>query len=243
MKLNKSRDIYFFSFQTLSRYDGLVHGIFLKKTASGNLLDYTTPVSKSQINKALGFRFVAEARQIHGTGVAVFPDDFIDHSGNFRIPEADAIVTTSSGVLLMIKTADCIPVLLHEPQRSLVAAIHCGWRGLAAGIIEKTISIITRTFDADPSCLAAGIGPSLGPCCAEFINFKKEFPEELHGYRRKSYRFDLWQAVSDKMNALGIPEKNIENSFICTRCNTHLLYSYRAGHATPRFASVIGLKR
>jgi hypothetical protein len=97
-------------------------------------------------------------------------------------------------------------------------------------------------FGCSPNDILAGIGPSLGPCCAEFINYETEIPKEFWGYKDSDDIFDFWAISFDQLMKAGVPERNIESSQMCTRCRTETFYSYRAEKTTGRFASVIGLK-
>ena len=82
----------------------------------------------------------------------------------------------------------------------------------------------------------------LGPCCAEFVNYRQEFPETMWHYKDNRHRFDLWHISSDQLQAAGISKANLYISKICTKCRTDLFFSYRAQTVTGRFASVIGLR-
>jgi hypothetical protein len=88
----------------------------------------------------------------------------------------------------------------------------------------------------------AGIGPSLGPCCAEFVNYRQEIPSGLWAYRRDTVYFDFWAMTRDQLNAAGVCEDHIETSRLCTRCNSDRFFSYRGEKRTGRFPAVIGLR-
>jgi copper oxidase (laccase) domain-containing protein len=90
--------------------------------------------------------------------------------------------------------------------------------------------------------MLAGIGPSLGPCCAEFINYREEIPQVYWRYKDADHNFDFWSLSREQLLHAGVPAKNIETSRICTRCRTDEFFSYRAAKTTGRFAAVIGLK-
>jgi copper oxidase (laccase) domain-containing protein len=96
-------------------------------------------------------------------------------------------------------------------------------------------------FGCHPGRIQAGIGPSLGPCCAEFINYRKEIPREFWRYMGLNAHFDFWALSRDQMIQAGMAEINIEPSGICTRCHRDDFFSYRAARTTGRFAAVIGL--
>ncbi|HLY63523.1 MAG TPA: peptidoglycan editing factor PgeF [Terriglobia bacterium] len=80
-------------------------------------------------------------------------------------PAGDALLTRESGVLLSVRAADCMPVLLADPKRRAVAAIHAGWRGALAGVVEKTVGEMVRIFGSRPADLLAAVGPSIRACC------------------------------------------------------------------------------
>jgi copper oxidase (laccase) domain-containing protein len=124
----------------------------------------------------------------------------------------------------------------------VVANVHSGWRGSIQNIIGRTVDTMKQHFDCRPDGIIAGIGPSLGPCCAEFIHYETEIPKEFWGYMDSDDHFDFWAISSDQLMKAGVPEPNIESSQMCTRCRTDAFYSYRAEKITGRFAAVIGLK-
>jgi hypothetical protein len=132
-------------------------------------------------------------------------------------------------------------VLLFDPIRGAVANIHSGWRGSIDNIIGETVKEMRLRFGCRPRDLMAGIGPSLGPCCAEFLNFRREIPAALWRYRINATHFDFWAMSRDQLLGAGLKEGHIEQSRLCTRCRTDLFFSYRAAKETGRFASVIGL--
>ena len=154
---------------------------------------------------------------------------------------ADAMVTDIYGRNLVIQIADCQAVLLYESSRRVIANVHCGWRGSIQNIIGRTVTTMEQHFGCRPNRILAGIGPSLGPCCAEFINYSKEIPMKFWQYKGLNQHFDFWSLSRDQLKAAGVAEINIESSGICTRCHTDDFFSYRAERTTGRFAAVIGL--
>jgi len=93
-------------------------------------------------------------------------------------PQGDALLTDQAGILLSAKTADCLPVLLADPKRRVVGAVHAGWRGALARIVEKAAGEMRRVFGSDPRNLLAVIGPSIRVCCYEV---GEEVEEAFHG--------------------------------------------------------------
>ena len=87
----------------------------------------------------------------------------------------------------------------------------------------------------------AGVGPSLGPCCSEFVHYQKEIPESLWSYRVSENHFDFWAISQAQLVRAGLCPAHIEISRICTRCRRDLFFSYRAAHTTGRFAAIVGM--
>jgi YfiH family protein len=143
--------------------------------------------------------------------------------------------------LLTILVADCQPVMLYDPVRAVVANIHSGWRGSIADIIGRTVAVMKERFACRPAEIIAGIGPSLGPCCAEFVNYRQEIPEALWSYQVSDNHFDFWALSRDQLVWAGLLPEHIETGGICTRCHSDLFFSYRAAQQTGRMAAVIGL--
>ncbi|MGH9327453.1 MAG: peptidoglycan editing factor PgeF [Terriglobia bacterium] len=120
---------------------------------------------------------LASVRQIHSSIVLQVrpgPKRELQYShcgpapvGAGEIPEGDALLTESPGVLLSVRTADCLPVLIVDPQNHAVAAIHAGWRGGLGRIIEKTVAEMRRVFRSEPRYLFVALGPSIRACCYE----------------------------------------------------------------------------
>jgi hypothetical protein len=153
-------------------------------------------------------------------------------------PEADALITNKKGLPIGIKVADCQGILLFDPKQNAVAAVHSGWRGSAQNIIGKTVKRMAKEFGSDPGDLLAGIGPSLGPCCFEFTDPKRELPKSMHPYI-KGKNLDFWSLSLRQLNEAGV--KNIEIKAECTQCHPDRFFSYR-NKETGRMAAFIGLK-
>jgi YfiH family protein len=178
--------------------------------------------------------------QVHGNAVFIVREG---HSGTQNtIPSADAMITDLSRVALMIKQADCQGVIICDPKRSVVAAAHCGWRGNVRNILGSVVERMNHVFECRPSDLVAAIGPSLGPCCAEFVTHEEIFPESFRPFMVRENYFDLRAVSCLQLMEAGLNEENIEVSGICTRCRTDLFYSYRAEGKTGRFATVAMLR-
>jgi len=254
--LIKKKDNYLFQFEPLNRIEGLTHGIasrlggaslppFDRLNLSHGVGDVETAVTanRRRLLELTGGKVHMYTCQNHGTAIEVITREAEGRAAAIQTAQmpADALITGVPGIRLMIQTADCQAVMVVDPQRRVVANIHCGWRGSVAGIIGKTIERMVGQFGCDPERMTAAIGPSLGPCCAEFVNYKKEIPRRLWLFRVGSYHFDFWRISRHQLIAAGFDDARVHTAGICTRCNPHLFFSYRFAHATGRFATLIGM--
>jgi hypothetical protein len=178
--------------------------------------------------------------QVHGTNVAIIRE--ANSTISEEPVEADAMITDLPGVALMVKQADCQAVLLFDPVRKVISNIHCGWRGNRQNLIRTVIDRMRVDFGCTPSDLRAGIGPSLGPCCAEFVTHEELFPDSFMRFMVRKNYFDFWALSRWQLTESGVEEANIETAAICTKCRTTLFFSYRAEKTTGRFATAVMLK-
>ena len=154
----------------------------------------------------------------------------------------DAVVTDIPKKFLVVQVADCQSILLYDPARRVVANVHSGWRGSIDNIIGRTVNVMETCFGCLSIDMIAGIGPSLGPCCSEFVNYEKEIPKKYWKYMDGNTCFDFWSVSLDQLCEAGVLAQNISLSRICTKCDSDRFFSFRGEGATGRFASVIGLK-
>jgi len=157
--------------------------------------------------------------------------------------EADAIVTDIPGKFLVIQVADCQSVLIYDPVQEVVANVHSGWRGSINNIIGCTLKVMEKNFGCRSHDIVAGIGPSLGPCCAEFVNYKQEIPEAFWKYKNDAHHFDFWSISRDQLCEAGVLFENVDLSRMCTKCDSNRFFSFRKEGTTGRFATLIGLKQ
>ncbi len=154
----------------------------------------------------------------------------------------DAVVTNIKGLALTVRQADCQAVILFDPDVEVIANVHCGWRGNRNNILQAAVSRMRRDFGSRPDRIRAAIGPSLGPCCAEFISYKQIFPDHFRAYMDKPNYFNLWAISRHQLMEAGLRDRHIECAEICTRCRTDLFYSYRSEKTTGRFATLVMLQ-
>jgi purine-nucleoside/S-methyl-5'-thioadenosine phosphorylase / adenosine deaminase len=219
------------------------------------------------------FQTAIEARKLSLVALKQFHSDVIcDFSAS---PEeacsADASISNTPGLLLGIQTADCVPILLVDPVKRAVAAIHAGWRGTLKRIVEKTVGRMEMQYGSRPKDLIAAIGPAIGGCCYEVgvevaASFQSQFPQATEWFDElrtgdepnplqwlnqfppghqpppKSVRLDLRKANRAQLLAVDLDAKNIFVSDLCTACHPELLFSYRKhGSQSGRMMSAIGI--
>lgn len=227
------------------RLGGVSAGPFAALNLSCHVGDKQTLVQENRRRAlaALGLRQLVALQQVHADRVLLL--DRMPESGEFS--GFDAVITNVPGLALLIQQADCQAVLLHAPGRRVVAAVHCGWRGSVANIIGKTVARMRSAFGVRPAELRAVVSPSLGPCCAEFINYKQELPAWMHAFAAagKPTHFDFWAMSARQLATAGIPAAQIGIMGICTCCN-HGYFSFRRakrenGGLCGRNGSMIGL--
>jgi hypothetical protein len=156
--------------------------------------------------------------------------------------EADAMITNIPQKILVIQTADCQSVLIYDPVRHVAANVHSGWRGSINDIIGYTVTVMEKSFGCRAQDMIAGIGPSLGPCCAEFVNYKQEIPKAFWKFKHDADHFDFWSISRDQLCKQGVLPENVDVSRMCTKCDPNRFYSFRGEGTTGRFANLIGLK-
>ncbi|OQY06698.1 MAG: multicopper polyphenol oxidase [Desulfobacteraceae bacterium 4572_123] len=258
MLLTDKNGVLFFRFSNFSGFSELGHGIFTRNhgcsdgpfqslnicAGVGDDIDRVM-ANRHLVNRLLGGGEPVFLNQVHGCDVAVIKgrDNGLSGIATDKALAGDAVITDIPGLNLVIQLADCQAVLMYDPIRGVVANVHSGWRGSIQNIIGATINIMERKFCTTPGDIIAGIGPSLGPCCAEFVNYRSELPESFWKYSDASNHFNFWAASSDQLCDAGVLKENIRTANICTRCNSDLFFSYRRAKITGRFAAAIGLKQ
>ena len=256
-------------FHNLSKYGNVRH--FISSREGGvskgpykglNLGLHTSDLEKDVIKnrellaETLGIppgRFVY-ANQAHTGNVAVIGEQDAGKGADsltFSIPETDAMITDIPGICLVVMVADCVPLIFYDPVKHIAAVAHAGWRGTLQLIAFKTIELMMKKFGSAPGNILCGIGPSIGPCCyevgEEVISAVQSLPVNTEGYLLRSSKpgkavFDLWTSNHHQLTDAGVRPENIENSEICTLCNSVDYFSSRAGKGvTGRFAAGICL--
>ncbi|MBF0413641.1 MAG: peptidoglycan editing factor PgeF [Desulfamplus sp.] len=252
----------YYCFDNLSRFSGLVHGVFTRNGGSSknNFKSLNVGLSTGDNKESvyLNRRAIAKTmgidekqsvylNQVHGKEFLLLKDVYNTKANNAKYQQyqyaADGIVSNIKEVLTVMQVADCQAIILYDPENKVIANLHSGWRGSILNIAGRGVEIMMENFGTNPSKIIAAVAPSLGPCCAEFKNYRDEIPEEFWKYRIDvhEYHFDFWQMSRDQLTEKGVLPQNIEVSRVCTPCTSHLFYSYRKEKITGRFAVAVGL--
>jgi YfiH family protein len=164
-------------------------------------------------------------------------------------PNTDTLLTDEPAVPVLLRFADCTPVLLYDPGHAAFAVIHSGWRGTVAGSVPAAVAAMVDAFGSRPEELVATIGPSIGPCCYEvgdevvaavsstFAHASRLLPSNGNGRRH----FDLWSANRQWLLESGV--KHVETAELCTACHMNEFFSYRGGKGrTGHFGALMMLR-
>ena len=249
-----------FRFESLSS-PGLVHAIFTRRGGVS-----PAPWSSLNLGAMVGDEpaRVVDNRRLALQAIGRAPESVFDvwqvHSAEVILAEAprgdappqkaDAIVTDRAEVTVMMRFADCVPILMHDPVRPAVGIVHAGWLGTVRQVARQAVRRMCERFGTHPQDLRIGIGPSIAahhyPVGPEVVEaFRRSFgtTAESHLSREDGgTRLDLWSANAQLLREEGV--EHIEISHLCTACDTADWFSHRAeGGRTGRFGALVALAR
>lgn len=192
--------------------------------------------NRSLLARAFGTRVeqLVTVTQVHGSDLLLLDEPNPDFTHFLKL-ECDGIITNQPGIMLGVCTADCVPVLLLDPARRVIAALHAGWKGTAAGIVRKGVEAMVSMFDAAPEDILAAVGPAIGPCCYEvdqpvadaFRQAGNDFDARSKSSGEGKWRLDLAEMNRRQLLRAGLDERNIETTPLCSCCEKDLFFSYR----------------
>lgn len=257
---HSANGVAFYQFEGLNQYSEVQHAVFTRLGGSsqgafsslnvGSAVGDDPAAVDSNLARIyrtleLTAQQVVTARQVHGAQIACVA---IPQQGS-SIPTTDGLIAREQGIALLLRFADCQPLLLYDAQRHAIGLVHAGWRGVMAGVVPSAVSALQRAFGCQPQDLLACLGPSIGPCCYEVGADMVAHMEHAFGthdgllLRQSdgSLHFDLPAAVRRQLQDTGV--QRIESSSLCTACRTDEFYSHRAEHGhTGRFAVLLALR-
>lgn len=174
----------------------------------------------------------ARVHQVHKAGV-------VCAAASGHLGDGDALITAVPELWLEIRTADCVPVLLLDPETRTVAAVHAGWRGTAAQIVQRTVDVLVSDWKVQPRTLHAAIGPCIAACCfAVGEEVAAHFPSHIVRTEPQPY-IDLVSANFSQLIDAGIPGAQIECLGLCTVCDQERFHSFRRDRSDGRMVSAI----
>ncbi len=244
----------FTTYRLLNRFTNLLAFTTTKQSISERTPRYTgdSPEqfinSRKQLAKELGLNAeqLLFPRQTHTNNVVEIRNIPVS-----EIDNTDALITNIPGICICIQTADCVPVLLFDPVKKVVAAVHAGWRGTVKKIVAETIRKMEANYQTEAENIVATIGASIGPeiyeVGDEVINaVRKTVPnaeKTVHLNRLGKYHFNLWEANRQILIESGVNPENIEITGECSFEKSEKYFSARRnGIDTGRMATGIMLK-
>lgn len=241
-----------------NRFSGLAHG-FLGRLGGRSLPPYaslnlsydngddlhTVKQNWCDLKLAIGLSGinVITAKQVHSDTILK-----VSNSTGREAGIGDGLMTDVPRLFLGVMAADCVPLLFVEPTRKVAAAVHAGWRGTAAGIGPRAVTLMREIYRIDPAALHVAMGPSIGPCCYEVgaevaAQLAVNWREELRGAWRSEGvkgRLDLRALNEAQLLGVGIPRPHIRKIGPCTACYVRDFFSYRKEGKTGHQLSFIG---
>jgi len=231
-----------------TRLGGVSHEPFAALNVGRSVGDDQAAVAQNltRIYASLGLTpdQVVTAHQVHGNRVAVVAAQ----DGGRVVPATDALATDTPGLALLLRFADCQPIILYDPARCALGLVHAGWRGLAQGIARRAVETMQEAFGTSAADLLAGLGPAIGPCCYTvgddvaaalgyaLPDWRKVMTLDPSG---TGWRLDLPAANAQQLAAAGVPARQMEQTGLCTACHNDEFFSHRADNGqTGRFAAV-----
>lgn len=245
-----ARDGELVSIPALDKATGILHAFTTRVGGLGARNDgIRRPDDWDAVASAFGICTdrVVTVNQVHGENIVTVDDLNVR---DVRTVHADALITAVPGIAVGVETADCVPVLLFDPRKPAVAAVHAGWRSTVKKIVQKAVHRMHEEFGSEPSRMIAAIGPAIGPECYEVdepvmgpVRDAFSFWEEVAAPRgNEHWGLDLVKANKLELLQIGLTEKNVHVLGFCTACRKDLFYSFRAEGGTGRMLSVIMIK-
>ncbi len=251
--------LVYYHFKSVSQLGGVTHGVFTRR-GGVSLPPYDSlnvgstvgddpdrvRVNHERIAGVIGAEDTSfrTTWQVHGAEVLVARRD---QAQSWPPPQADGIITAENDLPLIMRYADCVPIMLVDPVRHVIGMAHAGWRGTLAGIGPATIRAMHEVYGSQPQDIVAGIGPSIGPCCYEvgpevIAQMREVFPEAddliVPPNNGRGAYLDLWKATEYALRSAGV--QFVEVARLCTRCHSHEFYSHRAeAGRTGRFGAIL----
>ena len=198
-----------------------------------NILNIFSNKEINDLIKELKLNNYYEVKQTHSDIVHIIDDNYINNS------IGDALITNNKNTPIIIKIADCIPILIYDKENKVISLVHSGWKGTLKNITIKTIETMISKYNSKKENIYVYIYPSIRQCHFEIqedvYSLFKDTITNIDKYTNKlenKYYIDMQYIIKDKLIEIGIT--NIIDTNICTYCNHDIYYSYRYNHTDKR---------
>ena len=220
-----------------TRLGGVSRGVYASLNLGVNVGDDLSDVKDNydRICRALNITSdtLISMRQVHGAHVQVVTHENCDNIFSYGSCEADGLITKEPNVALVAFAADCVPILLHNPVRNIIGAIHSGWRGTANDIVGIAVRKMSDEFDCAPADTRAVIGPSISKCCYDtdsdvadaLINRLADAAENCITAHETKFMIDLKEANHLLLRRAGVCDIVVSDE--CTSCRSDKYWSHR----------------
>jgi len=218
------RGISYVTFKRLEQFPFLIHGFSFRLNDKEKQFYNALNIFKER---------VLSIKQIHSSHILIIEKKIdLDSLNDFR---GDAIITNQINLPIAVRTADCIPIIIFDPKKKIIAIVHAGRKGTLLKITKKVIKKLKEFFGANPSDVLVGLGPSIKACCYEVGEnvievFKKEFihfKRYIKGSDNNKFFLDLGGINYDQLLEEGVKRENILIIDLCTCCHYREFFSYR----------------
>ncbi|MDZ4694286.1 MAG: peptidoglycan editing factor PgeF [Deltaproteobacteria bacterium] len=239
-----------FSHGFTTRAGGVSQGCYESLNVGGSWgdLEHAVATNRSRVVAASRCERFFMGRQVHGAEVAVISER--DAPEAMRGHSCDGLVTAQPGTAVAVLVADCVPIVLADPETGACAAVHAGWRGTFLGVARVAVEQLQRQFGVKPRNLCAALGPSIGPCCFEVGDDVVAAAHATLGDQAASCvtvsargkpHVNLWRSNTLILEAAGLRPEAIDALGCCTMCDPTRFFSYRRqGRATGQHLGFIG---
>jgi len=221
-----------------TRHEGVSRPPYNSLNLGTNTLDqqFNVEGNRSLLSRAFGHNqdALVTLKQMHGSDILVIDEPNEDYSHFLRL-EGDAIITNQPNVMIGVCVADCVPILLCDPDKRVIAAVHAGWQGTASKLVSKTVDGMKSEFGCNPKKLFAAIGPCIGKCCYEvdtpvmqaFVKGGIVWDSCAEPGGEGRWQLDMAAANRDLLIHSGLKADAIDVSGMCVCCHRELFFSYR----------------
>jgi len=239
--------VHAFSPRSFERERGVREDLLLGRKADPRSSSQHRQLLLENLN--IGSKELFFVKQVHGDRVFVL-DDPQKSADQVEQEEADALITHLTEKPIAVLTADCVPVILYDPEKHVAGVIHAGRKGTQMRIVSKTMSKLSRVYGSRSKDVVMALGPAIGGCCYEVDDACiAPFRENYRGWEgfvtansQSRFMLDLLKANAMDAVQAGISKENIHRSDECTSCNNDRWFSYRKEGTTGRIVSLAMLR-